>query len=79
MSEVGQAPVADDPDEHAYGDQAQSGARSDRPALAALMTAAGSGELTSSSSTIPLVSLGDNHLMLSIIAELHFDWTHWLS
>jgi site-specific DNA recombinase len=32
------------PDEHIYADQAQSGARSDRPSLAALMAAAHAGE-----------------------------------
>jgi site-specific DNA recombinase len=60
-------------DEHIYADQAQSGARSDRPALAALMTAARTGEFD-----VVLVDdlsrlARDNHLMLSIIAELHFE------
>jgi site-specific DNA recombinase len=60
-------------DEHIYADQAQSGARSDRPALAALMTAARAGEFK-----VVLVDdlsrlARDNHLMLSIIAELHFE------
>ena len=60
-------------DDHIYADQAQSGARSDRPALAALMAAARAGEFH-------VVLVGDlsrlardNHLMLSIIAELHFE------
>jgi DNA invertase Pin-like site-specific DNA recombinase len=60
-------------DEHIYADQAQSGARSDRPSLAALMTAARRGEFN-------VVLVDDlsrlargNHLMLSIIAELHFE------
>ncbi len=61
------------PDEHIYADQAQSGARSDRPSLAALMAAAHNGEFD-----VVLVDdlsrlARDNHLMLSIIAELHFD------
>ncbi len=59
--------------EHIYSDQAQSGARSDRPALAALMAAAQSGEFD-----IVLVDdlsrlARDNHLMLSIIAEFSFE------
>jgi DNA invertase Pin-like site-specific DNA recombinase len=60
-------------DEHIYADQAQSGARSDRPALAALMTAARSGDID----VVLIDDLSrltrDNHLMLSIIAELHFE------
>ena len=57
-------------DDHIYADQAQSGARSDRPALAALMAAARAGEFD-----VVLVDdlsrlARDNHLMLSIIAEL---------
>jgi site-specific DNA recombinase len=60
-------------DDHIYADQAQSGARSDRPALAALMAAARAGEFD-----VVLVDdlsrlARDNHLMLSIIAELHFE------
>jgi len=60
-------------DDHIYADQAQSGARSDRPALAALITGARSGEFD-----VVLVDdlsrlARDNHLMLSIIAELHFE------
>ena len=60
-------------EDHIYSDQAQSGARSDRPALAALMTAAQSGEFD-----VVLVDdlsrlARDNHLMLSIIAEFSFE------
>jgi len=59
--------------DHIYADQAQSGARSDRPALAALMTAARAGEFY----VVMVDDLSrlarDNHLMLSIIAELHFE------
>jgi DNA invertase Pin-like site-specific DNA recombinase len=60
-------------DDHIYADQAQSGARSDRPALAALMTSARAGTFD-----VVLVDdlsrlARDNHLMLSIIAELHFE------
>jgi site-specific DNA recombinase len=60
-------------DDHIFADQAQSGARSDRPALAALMAAARAGEFD-----VVLVDdlsrlARDNHLMLSIIAELHFE------
>lgn len=58
---------------HIYADEAQSGARSDRPALAALLAAAPSGEFE-----VVLVDdlsrlARDNHLMLSILAELHFE------
>ncbi len=60
-------------DDHIYADQAQSGARSDRPALAALMAAARAGEFE----VVFVDDLSrlarDNHLMLSIIAELHFE------
>ena len=60
-------------DERIYADEAQSGARSDRPALSALLAAAGSGVFD-----VVLVDdlsrlARDNHLMLSIIAELHFE------
>jgi DNA invertase Pin-like site-specific DNA recombinase len=60
-------------DDHIYADQAESGARSDRPSLSALMAAAHNGEFD-----VVLVDdlsrlARDNHLMLSIIAELHFD------
>jgi DNA invertase Pin-like site-specific DNA recombinase len=60
-------------DDHVYADQAQSGARSDRPGLAALLAAAPAQEFD-----LVLVDdlsrlARDNHLMLSIIAELHFE------
>ena len=60
-------------DDHIYADEAQSGARSDRPGLAALLAAAPSREFD-----VVLVDdlsrlARDNHLMLSIIAELHFE------
>jgi site-specific DNA recombinase len=60
-------------DDHIYAGHAQSGARSDRPALAALMAAARAGEFD-----VVLVDdlsrlARDNHLMLSIIAELSFE------
>ena len=59
-------------DDHVYSDQAQSGARSDRPALAALMAAAQQDEFD----VVFVDDLSrlarDNHLMLSIIAELSF-------
>jgi site-specific DNA recombinase len=59
-------------DDHIYADQAQSGARSDRPGLAALLAAAPTAEFD-----VVLVDdlsrlARDNHLMLTIIAELHF-------
>ncbi len=57
-------------EDHIYTDEAQSGARADRPGLAALLAAAPSGEFD-----VLLVDdlsrlARDNHLMLSIIAEL---------
>jgi DNA invertase Pin-like site-specific DNA recombinase len=60
-------------DDHIYADQAQSGARSDRPGLAALLAAA-----PSRAFDVVLIDdlsrlARDNHLMLSIIAELHFE------
>jgi site-specific DNA recombinase len=61
------------PDEHIYADQAQSGARSDRPSLAALMAAAHAGEFDAVLVDDLSRLARDNHLMLSIIAELHFD------
>jgi site-specific DNA recombinase len=60
-------------DEHIYADQAQSGARSDRPALASLMAAARSGEFQAVLVDDLSRLARDNHLMLSIIAELHFE------
>jgi len=60
-------------DEHIYADQAQSGARSDRPALAALMTAARAGDFQAVLVDDLSRLARDNHLMLSIIAELHFE------
>lgn len=60
-------------EDHIYTDEAQSGARSDRPGLAALLAAAPSGEFD-----VVLVDdlsrlARDNHLMLTIIAELGFE------
>jgi len=60
-------------EDHIYTDEAQSGARSDRPSLAALLAAGPSGEFD-----VLLVDdlsrlARDNHLMLSIIAELSFE------
>jgi DNA invertase Pin-like site-specific DNA recombinase len=60
-------------DEHIFADQAQSGARFDRPALAALMTGARSGEFDAVLVDDLSRLARDNHLMLSIIAELHFE------
>ena len=60
-------------DSHIYADQAQSGARSDRPGLKSLLAAGPSHEFD-----VVLVDdlsrlARDNHLMLSIIAELSFE------
>jgi site-specific DNA recombinase len=60
-------------DDHIYADQAQSGARSDRPGLNALLAAGPSREFD----VVMVDDLSrlarDNHLMLSIIAELSFE------
>jgi site-specific DNA recombinase len=59
-------------DDHVYADQAQSGARKDRPALAALL-AAGQHRAFDLVLVDDLSRLArDNYLMLSILAELHF-------
>lgn len=59
-------------EDHVYSDQAQSGARKDRPGLAALLRSAESGQFQ-----VLLVDdlsrlARDNYLMLSVLAELHF-------
>ena len=59
-------------EDHVYSDQAQSGARKDRPGLTALLSAAASGQFQ-----VVLVDdlsrlARDNYLMLSVLAELHF-------
>jgi site-specific DNA recombinase len=60
-------------EDHIYSDQAKSGARSDRPALAALMAAAQSGEFDAVLVDDLSRLARDNHLMLSIIAEFSFE------
>ena len=60
-------------DEHVYADQAQSGARSDRPGLAALLAAAPSKEFDVVLADDLSRLARDNHLMLSIIAEMSFE------
>ncbi len=60
-------------EDHIYADQAQSGARRDRQGLSALVAAAQSGQFD-----VVLVDdlsrlARDNYLMLSVIAELHFE------
>lgn len=60
-------------DGHIYADQAQSGARRDRQGLAALLAAAQTREFE-----VLLVDdlsrlARDNYLMLSVLAELHFE------
>jgi len=59
-------------EEHIYCDQAQSGARKDRPGLATLLSSAQGGQFQ-----VVLVDdlsrlARDNYLMLSVLAELHF-------
>ena len=59
-------------EDHVYSDQAQSGARKDRPGLAGLLSAAERGQFQ-----VVLVDdlsrlARDNYLMLSVLAELHF-------
>jgi len=60
-------------EDHIYADQAQSGARRDRQGLSALVAAAQSSQFD-----VVLVDdlsrlARDNYLMLSVIAELHFE------
>jgi len=60
-------------EDHIYADQAQSGARRDRQGLSALVAAAQNGQFD-----VVLVDdlsrlARDNYLMLSVIAELHFE------
>ncbi len=66
-------------DDHIYADQAKSGARKDRPGLAALLAAAPSGQF----SVVLVDDLSrlarDNYLMLSVLAELHFEGIRVLS
>jgi DNA invertase Pin-like site-specific DNA recombinase len=59
-------------EDHIYADQAQSGARSDRPALASMLAAASSGDFEVLVDDLSRLAR-DNHLMLSILAELHFE------
>jgi site-specific DNA recombinase len=66
-------------DDHIYSDQAQSGARKDRQGLASLLGAAQGGWFD-----VVLVDdlsrlARDNYLMLSIMAELHFEGVHVVS
>jgi site-specific DNA recombinase len=66
-------------DDHIYSDQAQSGARKDRPGLASLLASAATGQFS-----IVLVDdlsrlARDNYLMLSVLAELHFEGIRVLS
>jgi len=60
-------------EDHIYADQAQSGARKDRPALNALLVAAGERQFE----VILVDDLSrlarDNHLMLTVMAELQFE------
>jgi len=60
-------------DDHLYADQAQSGARKDRPALAALLAAAPSGEFEAVLVDDLSRLARDNYLMLSVMAELNFE------
>lgn len=66
-------------DEHIYADQAQSGARRDRQALSNLVAAAQNHQFD-----VVLVDdlsrlARDNYLMLSVIAELHFEGVRLIS
>ena len=66
-------------DEDVFADQAQSGARRDRQALADLLSAAKSARFE----VILVDDLSrlarDNYLMLSVLAELHFEGVHVVS
>jgi len=60
-------------DDHVYADQAQSGARSDREGLSALVAAARAG-LFEAVLVDDLSRLArDNYLMLSVLADFHFE------
>jgi len=66
-------------EEHIYTDQAQSGARKDRPGLATLL-AAGQQRAFEIVLVDDLSRLArDNYLMLSVLAELHFADVHVVS
>jgi site-specific DNA recombinase len=67
------------PEEHVYTDHAQSGARKDRPGLAALL-AAGQQRAFELVLVDDLSRLArDNYLMLTVLAELHFVGVHVVS
>jgi len=66
-------------EDHVYADQAQSGARRDREGLGALVAAAQNGQFD-----VVLVDdlsrlARDNYLMLSVMAELHFEGVRVIS
>lgn len=60
-------------DDHIYSDKAQSGARKDRPGLNSLIAAAPNGGFDAVLVDDLSRLARDNHLMLSVIAELHFE------
>ena len=60
-------------EDHVYADQAQSGARSDREGLNALVEAARAGQFEAVVVDDLSRLARDNYLMLSVLAELHFE------
>jgi DNA invertase Pin-like site-specific DNA recombinase len=60
-------------EDHIYSDQAQSGARSDREGLSALVEAARAGHFEAVLVDDLSRLARDNYLMLSVLAELHFE------
>jgi DNA invertase Pin-like site-specific DNA recombinase len=60
-------------EEHIYTDEAQPGARSDRGGLAALVEAARTGQFDAVVVDDLSRLARDNHLMLSVLADLHFE------
>ena len=66
-------------DDHVYADQAQSGARSDREGLSAIVAAARAG-LFGAVLVDDLSRLArDNYLMLSVLADFHFEGVRVIS
>lgn len=66
-------------EDHIYADQAQSGARKDRPGLAALHAAAQNGQFDVALLDDFSRLARDNYLMLLALAELHFEGIRFVS
>ncbi len=66
-------------EDHIYSDQARSGARSDREGLSALVEAARAGQFEAVLVDDLSRLARDNYLMLSVLAELHFEGVRVIS